>query len=78
MDVSSQTVRDIDHAQRQMRRIRDPSGRDIHEVFEAPGLFGITEVKLDLEPQPIIVHEWRLRQLQITPKQNDMGASWGA
>src|SRR5687768_10861035 len=78
MDVSPQTVSDIDHEQRQIRRIRDPGRGDIHEVFEAPVLFSIPEVKLDLEPQPIIVHEWCVRQPQITAKQDDMGVRLSA
>src|SRR5256884_9813479 len=50
---------------RQIRRIRDPGGGHVHEVFQTPVLFGIPKVKLDLEPQPIIVHEWRVRQGQV-------------
>ena len=78
MDVSPKTVSHMDHEQRQMRRIRDPDGGDVHEVFQAPVLFGIPEVKLDVEPSTIIVHEWRLRQVQVTAKQDDMGAGVGA
>src|SRR5207244_10205620 len=37
----------------------------------------IAKVKLSLEPQPIIVHAWRVRQGQVTPAQNDMGAGLG-
>ena len=47
MEVSPETVRHIDHEQREIRRIRDPSGGEIHEVFQAPVLFGITEVQLN-------------------------------
>ena len=50
MDVSPKTVSHIDHEQRQIRRICDPDGGDVHDVFQAPVLFGIPEVKLDLEP----------------------------
>jgi len=32
----------------------------------------------DLEPQPIIVHEWRVRQGQVTTEQDDMGSGLGA
>ena len=73
MDVSPETVRDIDHEQRQMRRIGDPCGGDVHEVFQAPVLFGIPEVQLNVAPQPIIVDEGRVRQVQITAEQDDMG-----
>src|SRR5439155_6071207 len=77
MDVSPETVRDIDHEQRQIRRIGDPGGGDVHEVFQAPVLFGIPEVQLNLEPSPIIVYEGRVRQVQVTAEQDDMGAGLG-
>ena len=54
MAVSPETVGYIDHEQGQIRRIRDSRGGNIHEVFQAPILFGIPEVKLDLEPQAIV------------------------
>jgi hypothetical protein len=40
----------IDHERRQMCRIGDPYGGDIHEVFQTSVLFGIPEVTLELEP----------------------------
>ena len=49
-DVRPETVGHIDHEERQIRRIRDPGGRNGHEVFQAPVLFSIPEVKLDLKP----------------------------
>src|SRR5262252_4084457 len=78
MDISPETVRDIDHEQCQIRRIGDSCGGDVHEVFQAPVLFGIPEVKLDLEPQAIVVHEGRISQVQVTAEQDDMGAGLGA
>src|SRR6266478_2352463 len=77
MDISTETVCDIEHGQRQICRIGDPSGSDVHEVFQAPVLFGIPKIKLDLEPQTIIVYEWRVRQGQVTAEQDDMGAGLG-
>ena len=50
MDVRLETVRDIDHEQGQIRRMGDPGGGDVHEVFHAPVLFGISKVKLNLKP----------------------------
>ena len=47
MAVSPETVRDIDHEQRQIRRVGDPCRGDVHEVFQAPILFGVTKVKLN-------------------------------
>ena len=78
MAVSPETVGHIHHEQRQIRRIGDARGRDVHEVFEAPVLFGISKVKLDLEPQPIIVHQWRIREGQVTTEQDNVGAGLGA
>ena len=76
--VSPEAVRHIDHEQRQIRRIGDACGRKVHEVFEAPVLFGIAEVKLDLEPQALVVHKRRIGQGQVTAAQDDMGAGLGA
>ena len=49
MDVRPETIGHIDHEQRQIGRIGDPGGGDVHEVFQAPVLFGISKVKLNLE-----------------------------
>jgi transposase len=49
--VSPEPVGHIDPKQRQVRRIRDPRGGDVHEVFQAPVLFSISKVKLNLAPQ---------------------------
>ena len=78
MDISPEAVRHIDHEQRQIRRIGDACWRDVHEVLEAPVLFGIPEVKLNLEPQAIVVHERRIGQVQITAEQDNMGSGLGA
>jgi hypothetical protein len=73
MAVSPETVRDIDHEQRQIRRIGDPGGGDVHEVFQAPVLFGVSEVKLQLEPPPLIVDEERVWQVQVVVYQQLAG-----
>src|SRR5262249_33565192 len=78
MAISPETVGYIDHEQGQIRRIRDSRGGDIHEVFQAPVLFSVSKVKLDLEPQTVIVHEWCVCQGQITTEQNDVGTGLGA
>jgi len=57
MAVSPETVCHIDHEQRHVRRVGDPGRGDVHGVFEAPALFGIPKIKLDLEPLTIVVHE---------------------
>ena len=78
MEGSPETVRHIDHAQREIRRMRDPSGGEVHEVFQAPVLFGLQEVQLDLAPQAVIVHELCGGQCQVTAAQEDMGLGLGA
>ena len=57
MAVSPKTICHINHEQRQVRRVGDPDGGDVHGVFEAPALFGIPKIKLDLELPTIVVHE---------------------
>ena len=66
MEASPEAVRNIDHKQRQVHRVGDAGWCDIHKVFKAPVLFGITEVELQLEPQAIIVHEGGIGQSEIT------------
>src|SRR5215831_20655549 len=78
MALSPETVGDIDHEQRQIGRIGDSARGHVHEVFQAPVLFGIPKVKLDLKPQPIIVYEGCVCQGQVTAEQDDMGAGLGA
>src|SRR5438132_1579313 len=77
MDVSPETVRDMDHAQRQIRRLGDAGGGDVHEVFQTPVRFGITEVQRNWEPHPILVDAGRVRPVQVTAEQSDRGAGWG-
>src|SRR5262249_28350398 len=48
LDVSPEAVCHIDHEQRPIRRIGDARGGGVHEVCQAPVLFGIPKVKLDL------------------------------
>ena len=61
-----------------MRRIGAPSGRDVHAVFWAPVLFGISKVPLDVEPQTILVHERRVGESRVTAEQDDVSAGLGA
>ena len=77
-DGKSALLRYIDPEQRQVRRSGAPWWGEGHEVFQAPVLFGIPEVELDLEPQAIVVHEWRVGQFQVTAEQDDMGTGLGA
>src|SRR5215475_14804776 len=78
MAGSPEIVGYIDHEQGQIRRIGDPCGGDVHEVFQAPVLFGIPKVKLNLEPQAIIVHEVGIGEVRVTTEQDDMSPRLGA
>ena len=71
MAVSPETIGDIDQEQGQIRRMRHSCGSDLPEVFQAPGLCGISKVTLDWEPQSVIVHE------EGTAEQHDMGPGLG-
>ena len=76
-DISPETVRDVDHAQRQIRGMGDACGGDGPAVFEAPILLRIAAGKLALDSQALGVHKKRRFQVAITPAQNDMGAGLG-
>src|SRR5439155_8367147 len=49
----------IDHEHSQIRTIVNWDPIDHHEILQAPILFGIAEIELDLEAQPIIIR-WDL------------------
>ena len=72
-----EAVRPIDHKQRQVRRIGDPGGGDMHKVFQPPGLFGVPKVKLDLAPSAVVVHEGSRGPWQITAEQDSMRLGLG-
>jgi hypothetical protein len=57
-----------------MGRMGHPRGGDVHEVFQAPVWFSLPAVKLDLEPSPLVVHEWGIAPLSITATPDDVGA----
>lgn len=63
----------MDHEQREVRCIGDPWGGDMHEIFQTPVRFGIPEVKLDVAPPTLVVHQGRVGQCQITAERDDMG-----
>lgn len=72
MDVSPETVRHMDHAQREMRCLGDACGGDVHEVFQAPGLFGIPNVTLALETQALVVPQRVVGALLVAAEQKNM------
>ena len=77
MAGSAETVGHMDHEQRPLRRLADPGRGDVHAVFQAPGLFGISKVQLPWEPQPVIVDEGRVGQVHVTAEQHDISAGVG-
>ena len=58
--------------QGQVRRIGDSAWHGVHEVFQAPMLFGVTEVELDLETEAVVVNQRVVGQLQVAAEQDDM------
>ena len=61
-----QSVGEIDHKHGEIRTI--VHGRLLHrlEIFQAPILFGITKIELQLETQTIIVYQLIIRKVQVT------------
>ena len=55
----------------------DPGGRDVHKVCETPVRCGVPDVQRNVPPQSIIVHECRVRQVQVTAQEHDLGAGLG-
>jgi hypothetical protein len=54
---SHQDLGQVDHQHRQVGTVVDRRWLDHHEVFQAPVLFGVSEVELDLEAQAIVIDE---------------------
>ena len=74
LEMAYQGLRDIDHEHSQVGAIVNRDGFDIHEILQAPELFGVAEVELDLETQAIVVDEPVIGQVQVTAEQNDVGS----
>ena len=72
MEVSSETVRHINHEQREICRIGDPGGRDVHAVFQTPVLCGISEVKLALATAALVVSSCVVGDLLVAAAQDNM------
>ncbi len=65
-DGKSDPMCDMEHEQRQGRRLGDPCWCNVHTVFQAPGLCGIPAVALALEPQARVVPAVRVGQCHGT------------
>jgi hypothetical protein len=78
MDSGPKTGRDIDHAQRPVRRLGAACGRDVPEVFAAPVRWSIAEIPLDVEAPALVVHKQPTGQGPVTAPQDDRGVGLGA
>ena len=67
-----QVARQVDHKEGEAHCVVDRELFDAHEVLQTKVLLGVSEGKLDLEPQGIIVDESQGLQAQIAAEQNHM------
>lgn len=72
-EVVDQDVGEIDHKHGQIRSIVNRSLVDVHKIFQAPKLFGVTEVELDLETKAIIVDQFVESQRQVAAEKDNPG-----
>lgn len=68
-------MRNINHEQRQVGHIGHSCWDNIHEFFQAPELFSILEIKLDLEGQAVKVDQLVVGQFQIADEQDHVRPS---
>ena len=54
-EVTGEHLCQVDHEHRQIGGIVNRELLDIHEIFQTPELFSVTEIELDLETEAIIV-----------------------
>jgi hypothetical protein len=76
-EVGYQGLRDINHEHSQVGAIVNGDGFDVHEILQAPELFCVPEVELDLETKAIVVNESVIGQVKITAEQNDVSSGLG-
>lgn len=58
LKISQQKPRQINHKHRQVSGIVNRTLLDIHKVFQAPELFGVPKIELELEPEAVILNQW--------------------
>lgn len=71
-NVTQEVGRHLDHEQRQVRCLRDGGCGDVHEVFQAPVVFGLTAVDRNLEAQAVVVLELVGGEGQVAAEEDDM------
>jgi len=65
-------VGDIDHKHGKIGTVVDWRLLHRHAIFQAPVLFRIPEITLDLETQPIIVYQLIIGKCSVTTEQYDV------
>ena len=68
---------EVDHKERQIGRIGHSDLFDIHKIIQAPVLFGVPEIELNLETESIEIHRSFIGQFQISAEQNHMCLGFG-
>lgn len=75
---TQEELADIDHEEGQVSGIGDRRWLNVHEILQAPVLFSVAEIELQLEAQAVVVNELWMAQVQVGAKENDMSASLGS
>ena len=70
---SKQEEGEVDHQEGQVDGIGDGGGGGIHEILQAPELFGVSEIKFNLEARAVIVDELVEGQGEVGAEQDHMG-----
>lgn len=68
---------EVDHEEGQVGGIGHGGLSDIHKILQAPVLFGVAEIELDLEPQAVKVNHFFRREVEVGGEQNDVGLRLG-
>lgn len=71
--IAQQHLGKVEHEQRQVEGIGQRDFFDVHEIFQAPILFGIPEIELDLKAQTVKVDDLGIGKFQVTGEQVDIG-----
>ena len=56
--ITQQHLRKADHEQGQVEGVGQRDFFDIHEIFQTPILFSISEIEFDLKTKPVVVNEF--------------------
>src|SRR3990172_4721916 len=67
----------VDHEERKLSGIGHGHFFDVHKITQAPVLFGVAKIELNLESQAVKVNDFSRSQFQIGGEQNDVGLRFG-